>query len=1147
MRKRVVLSALLFLCAVVSAASGKKEHFAPSVIDFSGKHTAVLKGGAAVSDGVLKLDGKKGFALIPSSSNFNITEKGLTLTAVVKMDYDPASSKLPERVDMFLFKNKEFLFGKLHNQLYVNIFSKGKWSAGTVIDTLPAPGEWTHVAAVIERFYDPAQSDVGYRVSIYVNGELEITKKHQGLVPASGKAPVDIGRGFGGPWHLKGNVASAAVYGRALTAAEIAKLCSQEKRVKAGRRGFYPVPAQLDAELKKLDDGSNAVKWAASALRRAAENGTGADKLLAAAKTLYKFRKDGIDRLAGKFNASGLTAKIVMTGDLAVLVLTGQGRGMHPVAGVMDLKRGKDIFGERTVFWEILWHKGKQSGVIAFNSPDVSWNSSLSGKKVDITWTGKGKIPFVAKSSVSFDGSRMESDFNVKNGSGVIFDSVRYPQWSFAPLGEGDVLVHPYMSGVLVNNPLYEQFRASQSGTYPSGRVTMQFGAYFNKAKDGIYFAYEDPKGDTKSYNVVGKRNNLNVSWQNPVIADKGKNNFTMSGKAVVELCRGSWYEAGEIYRRFLEQKAVWWIKDLPRKTTPDWFRNNTLWIRMVSKKHYNVEQIRDALVYLRSYFDMPYNVHWYEWNDGDVAGWPHFPAKSYTPAILKSLKKADIRVLPYIDDRLWRQKDGPGGKTDWKYSSEGKKYAVRSHNGSLYTEDYGNGWIYTVMCPAAKGWQDILVNLTERLSNEGFNGAYHDQVGTAAPKLCYDRSHGHSANDASLWLKQGYWKIFDRIFAILHKKDPAFCHTTEESGEVYLKQFDGFLVARWTDAEQIPLFQSIYSGRVQFVGRNFNCLSQGSYQSFFSKLAQQLVNAEQLGWFQYPEVSRPDHRRLFVKKAMYVRAALLKFFNEGRMLAPIDFGDTMKYEKCVWSGYVPHVVTMPRIPSSAWQGSDGSRMWLFVNSTRIPTEVKPEIKSTKGIWICREGAEKPVFASVPPKVNLKGLEFEVWIEGSYEQASAIQRALQKISTFDRGQEIFNKKLNGKVRRTAGVPEKFYGVSDCFDYSMCRKSGTSHFGWVLDGAVIDYGEIDFGTNGISELTVKYAADKAHAGGSIEVLMGRAGAKYPKTAAQATIVSTGSWKKFDTLKIPLEKRLGKQRVFIRINGNSACNFAGWSYK
>ena len=72
------------------------------------------------------------------------------------------------------------------------------------------------------------------------------------------------------------------------------------------------------------------------------------------------------------------------------------------------------------------------------------------------------------------------------------------------------------------------------------------------------------------------------------------------------------------------------------------------------------------------------------------------------------------------------------------------------------------------------------------------------DQVGTAAPKLCYDRSHGHSANDASLWLKQGYWKIFDRIFAILHKKDPAFCHTTEESGEVYLKQFDGFLVARW-------------------------------------------------------------------------------------------------------------------------------------------------------------------------------------------------------------------------------------------------------------------------------------------------------------------------------------------------------------
>lgn len=1118
--------------------------------DFSKDSKLELQRKAKIAGGVLSLDGKGDFAYVPDSAGMHFAQKGMTIAATVKLNYSPAAKALNDKLDMFFSKGKEFIFGKSGDKLYFNFHNGKTWCATTqtAAGAVPEPGKWAHVAAVVEYVNDAAQGDVGYRINIYLNGEKEISKKFLFVQPVQNKDRIELGKGFGGgPWFMNGEFANAVMFDHALTAAQIAELCSREPRVKMIRKGFTEIGPELKKTLDGLmQNGKIPVRWLAGALERAAVSGYDQKKLVGLAAAAAKFRDAELNSFAKQFNQAQENCRILLTPELAAAVLTGPGAGTHPVIGLLNRASGKEVFGVKSIGWVIQWSKGKQTGSRENTGAGVTWHSTVKDHTVSITWTGRLTPTFTARSEVRFIGPRMESSFSVQNRSDHTIDAVRYPVYLLNHLGKGDALVHPYMSGVLVPNPTSEQFMHGQKGFFPSGKASMQFGAYCNAAGDGIYFAQEDPLARTKTYSVEGKYNNVNVSWENPVIANRGKNHYQQNGKAVLAVYRGGWYEAGKIYRQFLEREASWWIADLPRSSTPEWFRNNTLWILFYTKDEKEASEQLPTLSYLRSYFELPFAVHWYRWSDDQKLGWPHYPIKDFTLKYNREIRTVGIYTVPYIDSRLWKLKDGPG-LTDYQYTSHGHKYAVKNPSGGIYTEDYGKGNVYAVMCPYARGWQEVLEKLVQRVSSYGFNGVYHDQVGTGGPRMCYDRSHGHLLNDSSLWLEKGYWPLFNKFFAYLHKNHPGFCHTTEENAEPYLKQMDGYLVWRWTDNGQIPLYQSIYSGRAQFVGRLYNHSHPGERQSFFSKLAQQLVNSEQLGWFMLAEIREADNRRLFTKKAMHVRFALLDWFNCGRMLAPIDFGSTMKMEQPLWGGNAPQRVRMPVIANSAWAGKDGSRMWLFVNTQSSESSAVPVIDSAKGFWICREGAEAPVFSAKAQPLKLKALNFEVWIEGSKAKAEAVQKTLRKIASFDAGKSIrLVMKLTGK--KLAGTPDKFYTPADSSGNLYCNATANnSHFGWIQDGAIISYGTVDFGQTGARSVTIKVAVDPGYAGGSVQMLTTKAG--QPETvSAVFPLKSTGGWNEYKEIRIPLKAALtGPHQVLFKINGNAACNFAAWKYQ
>ena len=368
-------------------------------------------------------------------------------------------------------------------------------------------------------------------------------------------------------------------------------------------------------------------------------------------------------------------------------------------------------------------------------------------------------------------------------------------------------------------------------------------------------------------------------------------------------------------------------------------------------------------------------------------------------------MKSHGIYVKPYIDTRLWREKDGGDGKTDWMYSSHGRKFAVKKNDGLPVMEIYAGP--HAVECPASKGWQDHIVSLVDRLAGYGFDAIYHDQVATGRYYPCYDPSHGHRLGGGEVWVEKGYQVMFDKIRA-LKSKYPNLTHDTEEASDPYLKAMDGYMVWRWTDPGQIPLFTSIYSGRIQFTGRLFNHQFPGDHESFYAKVAEQMVNAEQIGWFDYPDM-KDARKRLYVKKIGHLRYALLRFFNEGDMQHPLRFKPPIPELRSKW-GAVGNftVVSTPKVRHGVYLRQDGLKAVVFTNSTNETITVQPELElEGKTLAVCREGSAKAETCTKVPAVELAPRSSEVWIIGDREkvrkEAALIAGTMHKISTFTSG------------------------------------------------------------------------------------------------------------------------------------------------
>ncbi len=566
--------------------------------------------------------------------------------------------------------------------------------------------------------------------------------------------------------------------------------------------------------------------------------------------------------------------------------------------------------------------------------------------------TGQYKLVFAEPVNERLKGVRVEATLAPQKSENAVTWDLRivndnpqcglwhvvFPQIAIKDLGEGGRVFVPVTAGIELAN-LWST-ADKKGGTYPSGWTCMQYMAAYNKAGTGLYIGVHDPFGSTKDIFAEGQpaRHAVILRFDHPVPnMGKAGTGFVLPGQARWQLLRGDWFDAAQIYRTWVSQNAKWWPTLGPegRGDTPKWMREMPAWVMTGGSASECVPKVKAFAQTL----GVPVGFHWYNWHqipfDND---YPHyFPPKEGFREGVAELKAAGVHPMPYINGRLWDTHDK--GAQDWEFTRIALPAATKDEASKPYIESYGsketdgNNVKLAVMCPATSLWQNQVRDIVLRLFNEcSVSGVYIDQIAAAAPRLCFDASHGHALGGGHWWT-EGYWTMLSTIRAA----KPAECMiTTECNAEPYVKWLDGYLTWHWQEQNMVPAFSAVYGGALQMFGRAYR---GGPSQDLANRMkaGQQLVFGEQIGWFGPEVIDRPDSGN-FLRNCIQLRWRLREYFYRGQMARPPRWTTQVPTVTADWQWHNQWPITADAVMTGAWRLPQENRVvLLFANVSDSP------------------------------------------------------------------------------------------------------------------------------------------------------------------------------------------------------------------
>ncbi|MBP1582546.1 MAG: LamG domain-containing protein, partial [Victivallales bacterium] len=482
----------------------------------------VLQNGAAKGDKMIAMPGTPGNQiLVPGSENINITEHGLTMSAILRFREPDAKLQRGRNMMMF-YKSDAFFLGRTGDRFNFSLCADGKpWSQALIGGEVPAFNEWFHLAAVVERLNEPAQGNVGYNLLIYVNGELYLQKFLRNVNPDQSEAPVLLGTGLGG-YDFCGDIAEFSCYNRTLNANEISRMAANASRVSKLPAGIFEcAPCLLDKfSALQSQAATDAGRWLVEALRRSATTGADQDKLL----TIASMSADALGlataddtALAAAFNSVQHDYQVCISDEAMILMTLGRNRRAWPVAGMFDRRTRREVFAEKTLEFNLsyLTPDGKTNLLNSYSAGLEYAVVPLCSKPGDgriwqVTWHND-TLEIV--SLMSFNHGRLSADLTATTlKQGVYLSEVNFPRWQFAGFPGGkDILAYPRRSGMTATNPTVG---FNYDDDYPGAEVPMQFSAYYDAQGNGLYFGYEEPHGLVNHYSLTASNGNLQASWK---------------------------------------------------------------------------------------------------------------------------------------------------------------------------------------------------------------------------------------------------------------------------------------------------------------------------------------------------------------------------------------------------------------------------------------------------------------------------------------------------------------------------------------------------------------------------------------------------------------------------------------------------------
>ncbi|HPE94976.1 MAG TPA: DUF6259 domain-containing protein [Bacillota bacterium] len=627
---------------------------------------------------------------------------------------------------------------------------------------------------------------------------------------------------------------------------------------------------------------------------------------------------------------------------------------------IYDRKAKQTIFDGSASLFEI---KTRRAG-----GEEISCaNTSFGWKKIDVVMcegvafaslAENSAIPGVS-ASVSITNKNDTIEWNVSlvsSSSGSTLYSCGYPSLPF--LCSDDMkFMSPYGCGEVWSSSAEE---LSSTQNYPSYGVSMQYFALWNeKTKRGMYYGVHDGTAAYKQFSFKKEKGSdiCTLSAAMPMRdISHIHNSQSLSGTLIWKLFDGDWYDAAMIYREWALANASWIPENTSgvRNDVPEWVRKNAHWwlVRIGSDDSY-----ADTVIRCNMELGLSCSaVHMYDWHkipfDND---YPHyFPVKENMLTGLYKLKRSGVRVMPYINGRLWDTRDK--GLEDWQFSSVAKPGCTKNVHGEPFIETYsskeedGSPVKLAIMCPSSAIWQEKVTETVSKLLNEyKVNAVYIDQIAAASPYLCEDKNHSHQPGGGSWWC-ESYANLLDHIGLV---KPVNTVVSTECTAEPFMKNIQMYLTWLWVKNNQVPAFPAVYSGLVTMFGRRYSTFSDDDDQGQRMTISESLVYGEQLGWIDPATYEKLKHR-VFYNKCVRFRFANYEYFSQGHMLRPpVVTDDAEKLftdkDRDAYGGILTH----SPVYAGLWQRvHDGSKLLILLNASEQTVKCKVKCDIANGQYI---------------------------------------------------------------------------------------------------------------------------------------------------------------------------------------------------
>lgn len=432
----------------------------------------------------------------------------------------------------------------------------------------------------------------------------------------------------------------------------------------------------------------------------------------------------------------------------------------------------------------------------------------------------KGRIELADGSDqVSFT-----SELENSTSSGI--NAVEYPIIGrINSIGQNDYLAHPYVTGLLIENPL-KNFIGDMGGLrympYPESfsGASMQFFTYYAEGVGGLYCAAYDGDFHQKWLNFYKNGGKLELSLMygyEDIGPNKGmKAEFPF----IVKMINGdSWYEAADIYKEWaVKQKWTQKGRLIDRADN-----NKAVWLlEEVGLSTFGIDAGYDRTKWIRLYHDTVktpvFHILGPDWvNDvqtfdrGVPGGYEDWIPTKFNKENLELIKAQGDYFAPFEFDFLVDPNKSDG--------------ANLRKNLILWPDDPKSHDKYTfnMLCPFTDYTKNLHVNRDVQVYKEAsVDSMYYDISANNLIKTCMSSTHGHPIGAGRI-ITESYREIYQKTKEALNETAGKYIPLgTEMINETLIDVLDYYQARAWAQPssalETWPFRNLMKSGKAQMI-----------------------------------------------------------------------------------------------------------------------------------------------------------------------------------------------------------------------------------------------------------------------------------------------------------------------------------------